>query len=177
MMKTSDWFALSALVISIVAVPLSAYLSFLYAKKSFKYEMKEQKILEMINAKERFIIDIDLFGKTAKSIAEYEFGTNFSEKSYVEDYEVFYNKLYKMGLVQILYNDIETLNSKNFDLFLSIYDQILYDGYKSFELSRNNTDITDTKRAHLVYQVFFENKLKERLIKILDKDIRNFLEN
>jgi len=176
-MKKSNWISIFAIIISIISLLLSPYLSHYYAKKTFKYEMKEQKILEIINAKERFIMDINLFGKSAKSIAEYEFGIDFLEKPYVEDFKSFYEKLYKMGLVQILYNDIEKLNSNNFDRFLLIYDNILYDAYKSFELSQSNSDITDIKKAHLVYQVFFENKLKEKLNKITNEDIDKFFKN
>jgi hypothetical protein len=170
----SNKIASIALFISIIAVPSSAYLSFFYAKKAFKYEIKEQKILEIIDIKDRFISDIELFGNTAKSIAEYEFGTNFTNRPYIAEYEKFYQKLFDMGLVNLLYNDIENLNSRNFDLFLSKFDPKLHDAYKAFELSENNPDINDLKKAHLVYQLFFENKFLEKLSKIQAQDIRNY---
>lgn len=166
--------SLTTFVIPVITVGLAAFLSYIVTKKTIKYEIQEQKVYEISRIKDRFISDVELFGETARSIAEYEFGTNFANKPYVEEYEKFYQKLFDLGLVNILYDDIAILNSENFDLFLSKFDDDLHSGYKTLELSKNNPDITKAKKAHLVYQLFFENKLREDLNRIKESDIRNY---
>jgi hypothetical protein len=164
-----------SLLISIIAVPLSAVLSFHYAKKSFKYETIEMHSQTLISAKDRFLGDLELFGIYAKSIAQMEFDTDISGKAQVEDYNTFYQKLYDRGLVNTLYLDIEKLNSNDFDLFLKDYDDKMWDAYITFALSRNNHDIAENKKAHLVYQILFESSYYTNLKNIDNNKIREFI--
>ncbi|GAB4299712.1 MAG: hypothetical protein Kow0098_26510 [Ignavibacteriaceae bacterium] len=168
--------SLKGFLTAVILIIITAYVTHLFTKASFKYEIRENKISEIITFQKRLVNDLWLYARSAKTIAESEFGVDFNIKPYVNEYEEFYQKLYDIGLVTTLYTDIDNLNKYNYDLFLLKQDSLLYDAYKAFELSKNNTEMSNKKRSHLVYQIFFKNKIYDRINSITENNVRKYYE-
>ena len=174
-MTTSDRLSLCALAISILSilmVPVAAWLSHRSAVTVFRLEQEESKVDQLYQAKCRLDHDLTLYGRLVRTIGETDLGADFNTHP-IPDPDAFFEKVFDTGIYDLVLSDVSRLQELGFDLFLKIHDSEAHDAFIVFCLSQKETE--SAKKAELIGRCFLEKGVQDRLGAITRGDIRKFL--
>jgi len=171
-MSISDYLALAALLISIIAVPGAAWLSHVSAVRVFRYQNIETKSAQLFEAKKRFDQDLILYGQLVQTIGVSHLGADFNKKP-LPDPEAFFTTIFQTGIHGLIITDVMRLRDLGFDILLETRDPSIQEALKLFLL--NQQTLSEAKRAELVGRYFLENGVQARLAAISYEDIRSFV--
>ena len=69
-MDISDKLAIIAITVSVVILPLGSWLSYLYACRGFKTQIIESKTVQMYEAKNRLVSDLNTYGIIVRDLGQ-----------------------------------------------------------------------------------------------------------
>ncbi len=181
-MTSSDKIALGALIISAISllgVPLSAYLSYRYGVRLFRHETEETRITQLYEAKARLDHDLALYGALVHTFAKElgmasttTDGKHFAVTAKIADPETFFTRVFNTGIHDQIVRDVERLRELGMDVFLAHHDPLVHESLAVFSLEQK--DLTPPKKAESIGRLFLENGVQGRLAAISRNDLRSF---
>lgn len=179
-MTFSDWIAIAALCVSIIGVPLGAYLSHRSAVRVFRHETIETRVAQLYDVKTRLDHDLTLFGRLVHTFAKdaglastTTDGIHFKPMGNISDPEAFFRKIYDTGIHDRIVGDVERLRELGLDRFLKNHDPIIHESFEVFCLKQE--DLAPAKRAELIKLLFWDNGVRDKLAMISKEDLRAFI--
>src|SRR3990167_2537957 len=147
-LNRSDRIAGVSLLVSIIAIPLTAFVSHQCAKKEFISQKNDSRVSEIISAK--------------RSLEEKVYLLEKALKIYDQPDSCF-------NLVENIYNEVVNLNKKyDFDKLLLNYKKDLYDNYSAFSSYMDSISVKRIENRALTLDEICEAR---------EKCIKAFLEN
>lgn len=173
-LSSSDYIAICALIVSVVGIPLSSWLSYQSANKAFLFQECERQVAATIIAQEDLKEVVTLFGRLIKTVAENKFGIDFSKQDAINKFNAkrhqIYKEVYSYGIVNEIKTAMKTVNATKLVDSLKQTNQDAYESYTTLSLHLNNIELSNSDKIYSIYRTFYEHHVLDSLAK-LDKEV------
>ena len=179
-MKLESWLSLIAIVVSLIAVPSSAILTYHYAKKQFQFQIKRERLIRLASALDNVISVSEQLGSLIRTEATQKIG--FPNEGSVNDED---NTRFNENLGQFcstvakrwpICSELQNQLAGLFEcgIMKIINDQTLYDRFVSLYWQLKDNDIKDADKVKGSFLILYPKELLKDLkniSKILTREI------
>ena len=175
-LELSDYLAICALIISIAAVPLSAYLSYRTANETYLFQELEREIAATLSAKNELQEQTELFGRLFKTVLEDKFGIDLSNSENLKEinskrHEIS-KSIYDYGIINDIKRTMRLVSNTKIIEILEKSDDQAYESFIALRLHLNNSEFSISDIVFSCYRTFYEHKTLEALSSITETEIR-----
>ena len=171
-----------SITVTLIGVPLAAWLSYVYACLGFKEQAIESKTVEMFEAKNRLISDLTTYGIIVRDLGQ-KAGMKFNKTDggdltttdAIPNPEAFFTSIYEQTQIhEWIVNDTIRLRELGFDILLEKHDPKAYQALVQFCLFKS-TYLDKAQKAELIGKQLLHTDTIKSITSITKDEIRAFV--
>ncbi len=181
-MKLESWLALIALIVSVIAVPASAFLTYHYAKQQFKYQIAKERLGRLVSALGATTSAAEQLGSLIRTEASQKLGTPNAGVVSTEEEDLFKRKAVEIYAAVAKWPICSELQNRlNGLIEFGIIDEIkhdtaYYDKFVSLYWQLRASHINDADKIRVSHVILYSQGLLNNLKSTLDKCINEMNE-
>jgi hypothetical protein len=174
-MTYSDELALVALLVSLLGIPVAAWLSHVFAVREFRSERVETKVDLLCQARRQLDHDLGTYQRLMMTFGGTELAPALAGKKLLSDPECLFGKIYDVGIYDDIVSDVARLRELGFDILLEKCCPTAHDALVNFR--RKQETLTPAEKGQFIGTCFLKNDIKTKLASISRDEMRSFVES